>query len=106
MSTHIIEWVAFGLKPGCTESDLLQASQKLQDDFLDQQPGFIRRELLSLDGTGRFADLVTWQSHEAAGQAMSRANDNPACAHYFAMLEVSEAPQHCTPLKTYGSLAG
>ena len=97
MPTHVIEWAAFSLKQHVTEAALLAASEQLQDEFLDKQIGFIRRELLAL-GEGQYADLVTWQSHDLARQAIAQAPNYSACMSYFSLLEVDVEPKLGAPL--------
>ena len=99
MTTHVIEWAAFSLKSHATEAALLAASDQLQHEFLDKQTGFIRRELLAL-GEGQYADLVTWQSHDAAKHAIAQAPNYPACMSYFSLLEVSVEPKLGVPLRS------
>jgi len=41
-----LEWAPFSLKEGVSEAEILKASENLQTEFLCQQKGFIRRELL------------------------------------------------------------
>jgi len=41
----VIEWAPFRLREGVTESELLEASNAIQRNFLDGRPGFLRREL-------------------------------------------------------------
>jgi hypothetical protein len=63
----VIEWAPFTLVEGIDEAKLLQASQALQADFLSQQKGFLRRELLK-GKDNAWVDLIYWESPEAAEQ--------------------------------------
>lgn len=81
-----IEWAPFRLKPGVSEEDFLRASEALQEDFIDHQPGFVRRELLK--GAGReWVDLVYWEDREAAERVAVSAAESPACHAYFQFME-------------------
>lgn len=96
-STPTIEWAEFRLRPGVHEDQLLAAAQAMQQQFLDRQPGHLSRELLAL-GQGRYADLVRWQSPEAATAAMAQAAQCPACAAYFQLMQVDRPPAMGQPL--------
>ncbi len=82
----VIEWAPFRLTPGVSETDLLEASEALQTDFLQPQAGFLRRELVHLSGE-QWGDLVYWESEAAAKRAMETAASNPACFRYFHLME-------------------
>lgn len=100
--TSTIEWAEFALKPGVSEQQMRQASAEIQTAFLDRQPGFVWRHTVRLS-EGRYADVVMWQSHEAAQTAMSQAGASPACAAYFNLMEVGAAPLVGTVLDRYGA---
>jgi heme-degrading monooxygenase HmoA len=88
---QVIEWAGFGLLPGVTEAELLQAAEAMQRQFLDAQGGCLSRDLVSL-GPDRYADVVVWQSQDAARAAMAQAGQFPACAAYFRLLQVDQPP--------------
>ncbi|MDP3357170.1 MAG: hypothetical protein Q8M51_15070 [Polaromonas sp.] len=87
-----IEWVEFQLKPGVTESQLLDASEALRTEFLSLQHGFQRRSLIRLGEQGLYADLVHWTNRKDADAAMAASIVIPACGAYFALFEVVKAP--------------
>ena len=87
-----VEWVEFRLKPGVTESQLLNASEALRTDFLNLQHGFQHRTLIRLNEQGLYADLVHWANRKDADKAMAASSVIPACGAYFALLEVVKAP--------------
>jgi hypothetical protein len=81
-----IEWAPFRLKAGVSEEMLLRTSAELQEGFVRQQPGFVRRELLR--GTdGQWVDLVVWRDAAAAAAVALTAASSPVCASYFALME-------------------
>ncbi len=92
MQTEITEWAEFSLKEGVTPTQLVAACQAMQQDFLDRQAGYISRDLLSL-GSGRYADLAVWASRASADEAMAAAQQSPACAAYFGLLQVDSHPK-------------
>ena len=78
----VVEWAPFRLKPGVSEAQLVEASARLQDEFLRQQRGFIRRELL-MGAQGEWVDLVYWTDEESAQAVMPAIAGSPACRAYF-----------------------
>jgi len=82
----VVEWAPFRLAPGVDEVALLEASEALQRDFLAQQPGFLRRELLR-GPDGQWADLVYWEDEAAATQVIKAVSASPVCHAYFQLME-------------------
>lgn len=80
-----IEWAPFALRAGVSETHLLDASEILQREFLDRQPGFVRRELLKAD-SGQWVDLVVWTSQAAAESAEANAARSHACHGYLGLM--------------------
>ena len=80
----IVEWVPFQLTDGVTEDELLSASRALQDEFLAKQPGFVRHELLR--SGEEWADVVYWESREAAERAVQQAAESSVCHRYFQLM--------------------
>jgi hypothetical protein len=85
----VIEWAPFRLADGVTEHELLVASETLQRDFVERQPGFIRRELLR-GPDGDWVDLVHWEDEAAAQAVFSAAMESPVCAEYFRLMVMPE----------------
>ena len=81
----VIELAPFRLRDGVTDVELLEAAAAIQRDFLDRQPGFLRRELArGEDGT--WTDVVHWSDAGAAHAAMHAAANSPACHRYFHLM--------------------
>lgn len=100
MPTNTIEWAAFTLKNSVSETQLLSASDAMQREFLDQQHGFLKRDLLSF-GDGQYADCVVWESREMADLAMQDAVKFSSCMHYFDLLQIAASPLHGTSLRQH-----
>jgi len=88
MEKMIIELAPFKITTGTSQQALLEASAALQQEFLAQQPGFIKREL-ARSGAHEWLDIVYWQDHDSASKAMQKAMESPACHRYFHLM-VSE----------------
>jgi hypothetical protein len=89
MTDQVLEWAPFRLKPGADEAALMEASERLQRDFLAHQEGFVRRELISV-AEGAYVDLVWWSSFEVSQAAMKKAAGSPACRRYAALMDCSD----------------
>jgi hypothetical protein len=100
-----LEYAQFTLRPGVGDHQLQAAAQSLNDGFLKQQPGYLRRELVKLDGR-TYADLIWWRSHDEASAAMEKAMKSPACATYFGIMDLNagnpdEAVKHYSVVARY-----
>ncbi|HSL29229.1 MAG TPA: hypothetical protein VK900_08535 [Anaerolineales bacterium] len=82
---QIIELAPFTLAEGVDEQTLFAASDALQTEFLSQQSGFIRRDLLNA-GDGKWADVIYWNSRESVEHAMQQAPSNRAALQYFQLM--------------------
>ena len=105
MDRQTVEWAAFQLKKDVSEQALLQASGELQQNFLQKQPGFIRRELLK-KSEGSYVDILWWKTRKYAEQASDKVMQHPACLGYFQLMDAdllnpSEALTYFLQVKTY-----
>ncbi|MCF6259511.1 MAG: hypothetical protein L3J98_05010 [Gammaproteobacteria bacterium] len=90
MSKKIIEMATIKLLPGKTEQDLLRASEKFQQDFVNGLKGFISRELVHVKNN-EYADIIHWQSMEDAKAVLTQEMNSDACAEFFSLMEMDEA---------------
>jgi hypothetical protein len=63
-NNHTIEFARFTLAEGVGESTLITASDALQKEFLSQQKGSIKRDLVRV-ADGKWADVIYWESRES-----------------------------------------
>ena len=83
----VVELASFRVAPGVTETDVLNASDVIQHEFLRLQPGFLRRDLLRAgDEGGRWVDLVEWTDHDSFAAAMALFSTSAACQAYFRLM--------------------
>ena len=87
-TNHVLEWSPFRLKSGVEETTLLQVSERMQRDFLANQDGFVRRELIKR-AEGAYTDLVWWDSFAASQSAMKKAACSPAVRAYLEVMDFS-----------------
>ncbi len=105
MDRQTVEWAEFQLKKKVSEKELLKASDDLQQNFLQKQAGFIRRELLK-KSEGSYVDILWWQTKKDAEKASDQVMQHPACLGYFQLMNVdllnpSEALTYFLQVKTY-----
>jgi hypothetical protein len=104
---EILEYAQFTLKPGVSDDQLQAAAESINEGFLKQQRGYLRRELVKLDGR-TYADLIWWRSHDEASAAMEKAVQSPACATYFGVMDLNpenpdEAVKHYAVVARYAA---
>jgi len=80
-----IEFASFNLKNGVSLPDFLLASDKMNNEFLSAQKGYISRQLL-VDGD-TWADLVLWETIDDARHAAGICHDSAAAVEYFSYIE-------------------
>jgi heme-degrading monooxygenase HmoA len=107
MKNAVIEVATIRLEPGRTEADLLEASERFQNEFLAAQPGFLSRDLVRREN-GEFADIVRWESMEAAAAIMEKVAHSQACLRYFSVMatnpeDPTEGVAHYGVIATYGT---
>ena len=104
-----IEMAPFTVASEVTTEALLEASDRLEQEFLSKADGYIGRVLVRKDA-GTLADIVFWRSAEHAEKAMQAVASSAACRAYFACMA---AVDHDEPgdgvtlfrsLKSYGSI--
>ena len=82
----VIEIVRLRPASGVTEAEFLEASERFEDDYMKQRPGFRKRTLLRGDN-GDWAVLVDWETAEDAEASMNAFPNDPASAPFNAVLD-------------------
>ncbi len=92
------------LAPGLSETDFLEASDQFQRDFVDHQPGVLRRELLRME-TGKYVEIIHFRSAEDLEEVTEKEKTSAACHAYLATLVMDETDgtglEPCASLATY-----
>ena len=94
--TLTLEWAPFTLVAGVDEATLRAASDALQTEFLKEQPGFVRRELIR-GQDNQWVDVVYWRSRADADQATIKIADSPVCHRYFSLMAGMTDANHADP---------
>ena len=86
-----------------SETDLLAASDKFQKEFVDTQPGVIRRELVRKNNK-EYLDIIQFRSMEDAHEIIEKEKESPACHAFFAVMAM-ESEDETDSIEFYQSLA-
>lgn len=90
------------LAKGYTEQDLLAASQNFQRDFVANQPGIVRRELVRKpDGT--YLDIVQFRSQQEMLDVLEKEQCSEAASAFFSVMDLSNFDPE-EEMETYVSL--
>jgi hypothetical protein len=86
MTDQVLELAAITLAPGTSEADLLATSDAFQTGFLDNQDGFLRRDMVR-KGDGTFLDVILWQSRAHADAVFEKAKSSEIVGKYFGLMQ-------------------
>lgn len=81
----VVEFARFKVQDGITDAEFLKVSAAFESDFLSQQAGYVRRDVLRGEGQV-WVDLLYWESKEAAEAVFAAAQNNPAAGAYFSKM--------------------
>ncbi len=79
--------ISYKLVEGASVPDYLLASEKVNNEILSKQKGFISWEVL-LDGD-TWVDLVVWDTPEDAKNAETAGGTNPIAQEYYSYMDFS-----------------
>lgn len=107
MNNPVTVFAPIKLAAGKSEADLLAASAIFQREFVDSQPGVLRRELVR-KGDGTYLDIVRFRSKKDAVIVMEREKESDACHAFFSVMDMgiedsSDDIDFCESLETYPS---
>ncbi|MET7731851.1 hypothetical protein ABZT02_10830 [Streptomyces sp. NPDC005402] len=82
----ILELVTFRTHDGVLEQQFDEAVRSV-DGFLAEQPGFLSRQVLTVDTDGSRVDLVWWKDLAAARAAAESIRTDPRAASFMSCLD-------------------
>ena len=103
MANPVTVLVPIKLAAGKTEADLLAASAKFQKEFVNSEPGIIRRELVQ-KSDGTYLDIVQFRSKEDAMAVIEKEKESVACHAFFSVMDL-ESEDEPGSIDFYQSLA-
>ena len=83
--SNAIMFITYKLAKDVSTQDFLLASEKVNNDFMSKQKGYISWKVLADGDT--WADLLTWETKEDAGNAMAAGGANADNQKFFALLD-------------------
>ena len=83
--SNAVMFITYKLAKDVSTQDFLFASEKVKDLFLSKQKGYISWKVL-VDGD-TWADMLTWDTKEDAGNAMAAGGANADNQKFFALLD-------------------
>jgi hypothetical protein len=82
----ILELVTFRTQDGVSERQFDEAVRSV-GDFLAEQPGFLSRQVATVDTDGSRVDLVWWKNLDDARAAAESIRTDPRAASFMACLD-------------------
>ena len=99
----VLELVVFRLGEGATRDELLGTVGAVSE-WIGEQPGFLSRELLHDNESGRWIDLAWWRTLEDAQAAAEKAMTSETCAPMFSLIDMdSTLMVHGVPVHPAGA---
>jgi len=87
---HGCEFSVFRAKTGVSSEQLISACQKMEQEFLRKEQGFLHHALLQGDN-GSWADAVFTKSKADAESICKNFMSNAACLEYLQLIEEGSA---------------
>ena len=75
------------LSKGITEADFLSASDRFQKEFVNDQEGILRRELVRT-ADGEYIDIVQFRCAEDAQDVMKKEKESTVCHAFFSIMDM------------------
>ncbi len=95
-----LELVVFGLEEDVSHEEFMDTVEAVSV-WARSQPGFISRELSYSAESGKYVEVVYWETLEEAEQAGRNAESSEACAPMFSKVGTHDTVfLHATPLLT------
>ena len=83
--SNAVMFITYKLAKDVSAQDFLLASEKVNNNFMSKQKGYISWKVL-VDGD-MWADLLTWETKEDAENAMAAGGESADNQKFFAMLD-------------------
>ncbi|MCO4785024.1 hypothetical protein [Marinomonas atlantica] len=90
-TTITIEWAPFTVASHVTSEQVIEAAERVEQEFLQQQQGYLKRELLKGEGD-QWVDLVHWQSEQDANNAGKSFMQFSCCQDYLTLMVGMDQP--------------
>ncbi|MDH5376748.1 MAG: hypothetical protein OEX00_00320 [Gammaproteobacteria bacterium] len=91
------------LAKGCTEKDLLAASDTFQKEFVAHEKGVLRRELVK-KSDDEYLDIILFRSQKDFEEVMEREQNSEVCHQFFSVMDM-DAMDESEAVEIYQSIA-
>jgi len=98
--SNAVWFISYNLVEGASVPDFLIALEKVHDEILSKQKGFISWKVL-VDGD-TWVDLVTWETPDDAKNAETAGETNPIAHKFYSYIDMESCKnQHFSVEKSY-----
>jgi len=98
--SNAVWFISYKLVEGASVPDFLIALEKVHDEILSKQKGFISWKVL-VDGD-TWVDLVTWETPDDAKNAETAGETNPIAHKFYSYIDMESCKnQHFSVEKSY-----
>jgi len=101
---NAVFFVSYKLKKGTSVPDFLLASQKLNDEYMSKQKGYISWQQL-VDGE-TWADLLTFETMEDAKRVEAASDPNELAEAFYSFINLFSCKTHFFTVEKSYSLDG
>ncbi len=98
----VLEMVLYRVQPGVTDDAVLAISDEIQR-WLEQQPGYLRRELFMAE-SGEWLDIVYWATMADAVAASEQIFRQPFAAGFGAIFAPDATALHLYQVRDYRAM--
>lgn len=97
----VLEMVLYRVQPGVSEETVIAISDEIQK-WLQQQPGYLRRELFMAE-SGQWLDIVHWASMAEAVRASEQIFSQPFAANFGDIFAPDATALHMYRVRDYAA---
>jgi len=90
--SNAVMFITFNLVEGASIPDFLLAAEKLNNEYMSKQKGFISWKQLVEDET--WADLLTWETMDDAKRVLESNSPNPLAETFYSFLDMPSCKVH------------
>jgi len=92
-----VELTSFQLVEGTDEAKFIEVANQMQETFLNNQKGFVKRTLVK--GEHGWTDIVYWESPQAMQNAMVKAESSVDVAPFMQMINFESVKMNLSEIK-------
>jgi hypothetical protein len=90
--SNAVLFISFNLVKGASVPDFLLASEKLNNEYMSKQKGYISWKQL-VEGE-LWADLLTWETMDDAKRILDSSSPNPLAEKFYSFLDMPSCKVH------------